>query len=427
MRARSMGWLLALVATHALVFFIARWQTTADTVDPAAIAEAAPAKASQRDFAGKSHRLALEDLEKTALSREEFVSLRRELFRDWVKRDLRGAMDMIYGVETNGRLGGLQWEIRDELKAAIARQADEVWQWIESGGYGSLRAQACNRWIDALAEDRQLEKLTATVLRMSGWESKAAVDAICARGKAEDLLRLRANLAATGEEYRLVPGMGSVVRLPEYLTRMVELTGDGMPELLANESNEDIREYLLEVWAGEHLSKRNPAEALALLSKLPEEMGREGLQEVFWTACQQGGFTTLVDLLEVSVPHGLWQGLEADEQENLTANAVSDAHQTYVQPAEMCRELQRISDPAIRRQVFEEAGKEIDPVRFQSEVLEAVAGMAAGADRDAFIMGMLSDCNSDEAVFGDLAGQLGDETLREEISQEMKPMEEEDP
>jgi len=424
MKARHVAWGMVLVMTHLAAYFMAGAMHGGEsTVARGASLEAArmaSAKASERAPQEAGHAALLRELSASTkhLSRREYLALRRELFRDWIRRDLRGAMDMIYGVEGWGRFGDLSTELGDELERAIAERGREVWHWMDSGRYGSIRSAAYYKWIQALGKHGQqavaIELLDELQRELPDDLLSETIATLAVRAKAEDLAALRKAWETLPEDHD-----ERRKRASYDAARQVQLAKGNLDTLLAHESDPMMRQELAKSWAKQELDELAGAPAVEAFAKLPVELRPEALKALL-TSKHHGGFPMAVEMINEIGRQNLWGDIPEDERQRLSEQAVFNYVGFGLIGDDMFAELAKLEDPGLRHYaLMQSTGYSLLMSHSEDASLETLDRLPAGEVRDSVIAGLVED-DLENAFFQQLVDRVADEKMREELMKRLE-------
>lgn len=432
MKRRWIIWLPLLVASHAALYFLAphgEWAgqksgTTGPVADAVMTAAAKShdrgADANAGGNTAASARLAQMVkalLASTDLTDDEKGQALRELMRDWIKRDLRSALELIYSPATRGRYGTmLPGYAQPELMAEeMLRRPDEVWQWICSGRFGFARRDVTELWSKALLAAGQREPVMTAITTATPIEQHDLFVALCRGAGAEDLKRLRGMLDGP------LAGNANLTALRDYYARQMAVLSDGdLKTLLANEQNREIREFLSLQWVDRDLVNLGPEQMASRLAELPADLQGRALRQLLEGAQIQdlGDVAKLVNGTQL-LP--LWEmgDSSADMYRNQWVNLLDRMWNSYRQPQEIIGELSAVKDMGQRTEVLKAAGTRWMQTR-PDDFVEIAQGLEAGPERDAFLGGAAMSSSLGEADFAALIAVLPEGAFRDKIVRERK-------
>lgn len=383
MKPRRTAWWVMLVATHAAVFLMARPTVSSSAAGDGAgthgpnVTAAAPAKASNRGRGGQrmkkssAHTGLLAELNASDLKGEAYEQARLAILRDWIKRDLRGALLAIYGPEAGDRHENVVPMLEDDLHRELLARSGQVAGWISSGYFGSRHSQVAQIWAKALVKGGQRDAVAAALPDLPGGSRVVAIDELCqtAKGSAE-LALLRPWMAPDSQE-----------KLDDYARRVVRFSGDDVEKIFRGEEDPKIQEVLCDAYLERFLKDAPPQQAVAALAKLPEAYRLETLGEI----AGGGDLGTFTALLAEVDRQGLWQGISEEDQEGLVKSSIEAICGDYSLPEDVFHELSGIARPELRLAALRKAGKEMGDANLAVEVLGT---LPRGAELDAFILGL---------------------------------------
>ncbi len=373
-----------LLVTHLVAFRLARGPLS--TLQPessgAAIQEemtALPAKSPGRVDRGESHGRLWQKLLEMHLSRGDFERARDALLGDWAKRDLGAVLDLVYGPETSNRFGGkpLPGVLDDE----IARQPEEVLEWLRAGRFGSKRGDLYHRWLQALADRGQYELLLETLPEGSAAEQKDAFEVLANTGKGFllDAIRKRLSSVPADQEFRneLVGDYA--------MARVSSATAD-MASLFAGEDDPAVRNALGTAWLLRKGQGVPTAETFACLGELPQDIrllvGKGMLQRV----CDFGEDEMLMPALVEMGRLELWSGMTGKDLQMKMSEVAGD-RDTQSDP--LLDGLLSLKDASVRQTLLKAAGEGLAS-RYDAESGSALIfeKLPPGPERDAGLEGM---------------------------------------
>lgn len=432
MKARRIRLLLMLLASHALLFVLARSYMAAGkpsaAADAAASAGGMPlkAKSEARGERTANYPKLLAELAASKLSWEDYKTAQEELFREWIQRDLHGAMDVLYGPETRAIHEYLADDLREDLKEEILRQPLAVWEWMLDGRYGSGRPKVYGLWLEALVLGGESKLALQLMEEGPKIQMTDSLEHICSEGDAEQIKVGRELLmqfevkARHRDHYSLIDS---------YATRKLDLArGDALVSL-QDESDAQIREKIAEAWITREL-RLLPAEAAAAkLKELPEDVRGAAVEELV-SSERRGGYEGMVELLGAIDREGLWQEhlrydpdgwLDKVTLEDLAGQQVwsfLDGDEPERDPNRIIGELSRIGNPGVRGSAFGRAAEAIYRSGRDDELLDLVDGMPEGRDHDAILEGLLQFLDRDSESYPAIRERLSDEALKRKYARE---------
>jgi len=406
MRLGTPGRILLLVLTHAALFLVARRQVERHRPAEATAAgeggTMAPAatKLRERGGADPGHEDLLRELVASALNRKDFEAARAELFRDWIRRDPRTVMDLIFGVRTCGQYGPLYKELGRELRELFTGQPREIFQWMADDRYGSNREKLHWIWLQTLIDDGQSDLVLELVPRTSPSLMHGAIIHLCMSADLKRNARVR-ELLISLKARPLWDGSAEY-----YVERQLLLTGGDVGALLGMETDAALRRKLATVWVPGALKGLDGGAAAGLLLELPEDVRKDGFKEA---ATHGRNLEWVAAWLEESDRLGLSAGISDGEMAEIVSSAVACMDEDDPEPADAFARFSQITRKEIRESALKAAG---DKASFGNP-LETVDGLPAGADRDAFLTGMLERLGRDDGSYLPLAEKISDPALRE--------------
>lgn len=434
--------LLLLVASHLAVFVLARRQVGSDRAmdhdaKPAAAITMAPAKAGERgEGEAYSHQRCLEDLLKSDLSRADFVVARRELFRDWIRRDLIGALAELLAPGAWGRYWRLARELEDEVKDQMTQQPRETWAWIIERRDNDV---AYHWWLDAMRSEGEAGLLLELLPEASAKARQQFLFTACKRatkvelGKIRDLLEER--IVPAKEEDPGTQWTNPLFELENdqrwlvenYAERLVELHGDDMAGLLAAEKDPVIRFAILREWYGMKMAGHAADIAVAELLRLPEEYRKQALQSTMSTSWGRNpGYSGAAGLINELDRRGVLQVFTEQERSEWVQSTVDGLREDYTSLERAVRESSTIGREELRHEVLKYVGVGFSTV--DSLPAEA-AKLPPGPDRDALVAGALDDMSPDWDEYPMLVPLLDDPVVKKKfadlLEEELKGEEEE--
>lgn len=412
--------LLLLAGTHAGVYLLARGTGGAGEGN-AELRETSylPAKSADRGRNpsspggnGSSFRRLLRGLEQSGMPRADFEQARLALFREWIRRDLRGAMEFLFDPAAGGRYDGLRLELRAELEAEITREPREVWDWITTRRFGTKSRDAYTLWQDILIRAGQADVLLECVAGDRHFTSEGLVQQLCGRLPAARLAELRVLLDKAGGRN----GLEFYRWSQPYAQRMAAEAGrDPMP-FLAAEPDEKIRAQFLKEWADRELRYMPDAEAVAAVVALPEEADRgAAVRDLLSLRAGSGGPSGFAAMLNALEAQGLLGDPESEEALALCNSALmSTEHGRLTTVPDAYRALQGIRAEPLRHLALRELG---DVHQSDGEVpyLECLASFPAGPDRDAFLLGIATSVLTEPAFRKKLLEAISDPLAAAEV------------
>lgn len=377
--------LLLLAGTHAAVFWLARGSGGAGDGE---LREASylPAKSVDRGKGpsssgggGSFHRL-LGELERSGMSRQDFDLARAALVREWIRRDLRSAMELLLDPQAGNRYDDLRQELEKDLAAQIVRQPREAWDWIAARRFGTNGSVAFDVWSSALMDAGQTDVLLECLSGDWHFASSELVRRLADKVPAAQLPQLRALLAARPD--LLVRDEGS---LP-YSKRMAAEAGSDPMPFLATEKNEALRLAFVHDWAERELKFLPAPAAVEVVGALPDDVSDYALLDVVRISASSGGSAALAEMLNAAEAKGLLDdpyGEKAILYVNVGVRELREGSLTTLTDA--YRALQGIDDERLRHLVLRRLGGAREKNGGAQAYLDFLAAVPAGPDRDAFL------------------------------------------
>lgn len=420
--------LLLLAATHSAVFLLARGSTgtpggAGEVRDASYLA---PAKSADRGsggdpLSGSSFARRLRELEESTLSRPDFELARDAHLREWIRRDLRGAMDLLYGTEHRKRYESLARSLHAELAAEIARQPRAVWDWLATRRYGSGGSEVFTLWSRALAAAGQTDVLLECAAQPGAPRlmDRDTVSMLCEKippGAAAQLAALRQWIAP--------PGRSSEVRGPaaDYARRMAEDAGANPLPFLASEPDEHMRTIFLEKWEIHALGDLPVAQQAQRLAALPQEYRAAAADAmVHYTRGDTSAAVELINALDTA-------GLLGDPAGE-TARALADSALGWVMEdgstttLDSVHALQAIRADPLRRDALRDLGLLYNH-RAPAPLQDCVDAVPAGPDRDAFLSGVVAHAEMSDEVRAQMLAAIQDPQVAAETRKRRAEIEE---
>ncbi|WP_035613483.1 hypothetical protein [Haloferula sp. BvORR071] len=433
-RARAWGAIvLLLVATHLGAYLVARSLgrsggdgNDAGVADAAERAWAMPGKSVDRERDDVEKRLAglgpagfrrlLGELEQpgSGLSREDFLLVREELFREWLRRDLVSAMDVLWRPESGWRYAEPRSSLYRELKEEISRHPDEVAGWIAERRYGSNTMGLVMKWSETLLEQGQVAVVLEHLDLLPGELLRGTLPSLARQANAEQLAQVGARLDLLGED----AGGADVVNA--YAERKLRLGKDDPAAIFAGEESGKMREALATMWVVRESANLPPRDAVAVLMKFPAEL-REQSALGMMEEERRGGYAARAELLDALDGQGLvgeikghqaWKMIEDSQAEEMRPEWDKG---TPAKLLELARVIQRddLRHYFLQQAMWDPAYARVD------DLLAVLPGLPAGGDRDALVAGMAGLSYLGPELRGKLLEWVGDERLREKVRTEM--------
>ncbi|WP_265594895.1 hypothetical protein [Haloferula sp. BvORR071] len=425
--------LLGLASTHAAAFLLAARAAVGPAGEVAggrAGEWRVPAKSVARGTstaeAGRGFARLLDELEHSGLDAEAFQTARLELFQEWIRKDLGGAMDRLLGPLDGKRYKTCadNREIKKALTIAMAEQSRTVWDWIAARRFGTESVGVAKDWLRAMRWSGQSELLEELLPGMPGFCQADAVAALLAEGKPEEMARLRGLV----DRYRDVPPAPTMVQDPfggvavargvdtrdRYAARMVQLLMDrnGQPaEFYTQETDPVVLQTFTKYWTQEEIAPLAPAEAVQALLALPEEARGAACRQLLDVA-ERPYIGEVAELLEAMAGQGMLGGPGGELDAGLVQMAV---HGVMIQDgADLSSSFQvlaAIGDPQLRQTALAALARGA----MAASVLETAAQVPAGAARDCFIAAAAGDDRYAPEDREKLAAEIGDADLAERV------------
>lgn len=431
---------LLLVASHCALFFIAAQAGKKGDAGKTSGGGQLPAKTSTRsksmarDGEAKRFTQLLRELEESPMAYAEFEVARRELFREWLRRDLRSALDQLYSPLLKERQEKLSASLEDEIHEAIARQAREVWAWIEARDYGSLTPEMHDLWLEAVLGDGQSELAIELLPNVPEFAIEDFVDGICEHATAAELAKVREFLGSPQAKSADHKAM-----VADYAERVVKLPGADAAKLLAAEDDPAIRSNLAECWTERELSYLPGEAAVSGVAALPPDV-RGAALVVLANGHRRGGSTTAAALLQEMDAQGLLTSLPQEHLDDVLYWCVSVRVDDEAVPlAESMAPYFQIARPELRRAAIEQISEGIETSfgdRSLTELLEGLPQIPASPDRDVLLAAVAKQHASsryfspagtfDEQALPTLLAAISEPELRAKVEGEIEEREEEE-
>lgn len=427
MKARAIFWTAVLIASHSALYFLPGPPAAASAgSEAAAAAPGTPgsakvrARGPQRQDAGSPAGL-LHELLAADLPPEDFKAAREALLLDWIKRDLRGALDLFFrpgSPEVYPKLVGDSSRIEKALEQEMARQPEAVWAWIRSGRYGSNRVEVTEYWNTALIASGQRE-LVLTKLTAGGPAERAdALQKLCERAMPDELVKIRALLDGDIRGRSGFNGRDSFDDLVDaYAVRLVNAQDGNEAVIFSGEEDPDLRRELCHRWVERELRNLPAAEVAARLEGVPADL----LDEVLQTLCNDpvhGKMAGIVSMLEELGKHGIWEKVDDVTPSWVAGKLVMQGYQSYMEPEEVYAQLAAIPNAEQRDSALEQLGMELSSNAGVNEgTLQTIAGLPAGAGRDEILRGFARKMDSSDPEWDTVLALLGDPGVRAELEE----------
>ncbi|MCW1883687.1 hypothetical protein OKA04_03040 [Luteolibacter flavescens] len=328
----------------------------------------------------------MRELEETTLPRRDFELARQALFREWIRRDLRGAMIQLYGPMHRERYESLALTLETEVVEEIARQPRAVWDWLTSHHFGSSGPKVFDLWSKTLIKAGHTDILLECLDQPGApnFRDRKIISDLCAAippGATEQLAMLR--------KWIEIPEHSSEARGPaaDFAERMAEEAGEDPLPFLRSEPDDVLRSIFLEKWESQELGHLPVDEQVQRLAALPEEFRAAAADAMVHHS--RGDTTAAVKLINSMDAAGL-MGDPAGETARVLAKSALDwvIEDEFTTALESVQRLQAIRAEPLRQQALRNFGSLFDH-RAPSPVQDCVAALPPGPDRDAFIRGVI--------------------------------------
>ncbi|WP_367874553.1 hypothetical protein [Luteolibacter sp. Populi] len=414
-----MLWIPVLVASHVAAYFAMGGFRTegSGTRQAGGGQEGVPtAKYRGRGEAWGGHARLLQGLAASQLTGEEYQRARTALLKDWVKRDLRGALKLFYAPETWGafRSDSEESEMEALVREEMARQPLAVWEWIRSGTYGSNRGDVSNLWGAALIADGKSDLVLAAVPEASRGEQENLVGKLCKNAKAADLAQIRRLLDGPLADHPDREDMAI-----DYGQRRVVLADGNVTELFTGEEDPIVRDSLCDNWISRELPGLPPERIAERLAELPGDVLAGGFLELAGEDLRDG-MPGVASLLDEMGRRSLWKEMGEDERAEAVGHMVEYAYEDYVDPSEMLGHFATISDPAVRGIALEKAGEAWGNSHSDGGLIEVLGTLPPGEQRDGFLAGVLLTMSGEDEEFETAMGMLENGELKERVVKELE-------
>lgn len=394
-RALPAALVILLVASHVLVFFMARRAGHARQTAAGAEANGAtamPAKyhrgdrepeLGSREEIGMRHAAMLHELEDSSLPREEFEKLRKALFVEWIRHDLRSALDLIASPLTTGRYGVMMEELPGMLAHEIKRQPRESWEWILVRRYGSQTPKVAELWLNAMEDEKQPELLSELLPGVPGFALNRFFEQVCKHAKATDLPKIRAFLASP----QAMQGDRDALSA-QYAWQLVKTSRNGVGELLAAEQDAGIRSQIAALWASRELAQLPAEEASRTLLSLPADVRSRAVAGLVNVTHRRAD--TMIFLLDELHAQGLLDDLRPEDKEEFTALLRRGTmFESIIPMGDSFATLCRVDQPELRAAALRSMGRDCAGIRKVPELLESLPDIPAGSERDIMLVGAI--------------------------------------
>jgi len=409
---KSIAWITVLAATHLAAFFLAHRQPEGAGAASGSQASADAThhtKSGQRDPRSPRHAQLWQKLLETPMERADFERTRDKLLKDWMKQDLGAVLDLLCGPGASVSISG--FELMEALNAEIAKNPQQVLEWIRSGRFGSCRNDVFQRWYTALERDGQAVVIMAALPECTKYEQFWGLRSLSGKRDEKELAMVR---EALGTWYR--EGTRRSTLVENYARRKAELAAGNTAALFAHETDPEIRLLLGKGWMEARLGFSPTADRLGELRELPEDARAKAVADIMTTFDDdrmKGVAPALAEMNRLA----MWSELAS---EGTRQSILVCAWNREDQPA-VLQAVMAIGDAATRATLFESAGRGMasgsDGEAGFNTVLET---MQQGPDRDACLVGMvnvLRGKNPDLAKRG-LQG-IADQAVRNGLLEQM--------
>jgi hypothetical protein len=419
--------LLLLASTHAAVFLLARAITgTPDGAEhPQESSDFLPTKASNRstekDLQGSngSFTLRLRELEESKLPRRDFELAREALFREWIARDLHGAMVLLYGPEHRQRYESLAEALHPELTAEIARQPRAVWDRLAARRFGSGGREVFDLLSKTLAMAGQTDVLLECIdqpgaPRFMDPDTIALLCASIPPGAATQLAALR--------KWIDPPTRSSEVEGPaaDYARRMAEEAGADPLPFLTTEPDEMLRSIFLEKWEQYELGALPVADQVERIAALPKEYHAAAADAMVHH--ERGDTIAAVNLINALEAAGLMGDPAGEEAQALAKSALNwVTEDEFTTALDSIQRLQAIRAEPLRRHALRDFGS-LYRHRAPSPIDDCIAALPAGPDRDAFISGVVARDDFPQETRTRMLAAIEDPKIAEEARREVEEL-----
>ncbi len=424
MKARAIFWTALLIASHAAVYLLPGHHAAAPAGAEAATAApgtAGSAKARdrgpRRQDAGSPAGL-LHELLAADLPPEDFKAAREALLLDWIKRDLRGALDLFFRPGSPAvyrKLAGDSPRIEEAMKQEMARQPEAVWAWIRSGRYGSNRVEVTEYWNTALIASGQRELVLANLPAGGPAERADALQKLCERAMPDELVKIRALLDEDIRGRNGSNGRNSFDDLVDaYAVRLVNAQDGNEAVIFSSEEDPVIRAKLCHRWVERDLRHLPASEVAARLEAVPADL----LEEMLQTLCNDpahGRMAGVVSMLEELGKHGIWDKVDDVTPIWVASKLVMQGYQSYMEPEEVYAQLAAIPNAEQREGALEQLGMELSDAG--PDTLQMIATLPQGAGRDALLNGFVGEMDplTPSSQLDAALALIGDPGLRAEL------------
>lgn len=386
MKPRAIFLGLLLIASHAAAYYATSSRSlrangvARDVSMPAG--EAATKVLERGEARSSADRQRLDELLASDLSGEDFRAALRELLLEWVKRDLRGVLDLIYQPESSCRYDHRETmnnAVEAVIRKEMARQPHAVWHWIRSGRYGSNRNRVTEQWSSALIADGQRDVVLECVGEGSKEEQHHVLGKLCRRATAAEMPEIRKLLNGT---YR------SRLGLEAYAFRQVSLANDDVRQVFAGEEDPEFRKALCHIWVERTMDGLPPGQVAERLAELPNDVRLDALVSIAGETPREG-MAGVVEFIGGLGRRGLWDDLEGEAEEGMIGGLVEMAYHGYLDTGDVFQQLGAIADAGQRAMAFRALGKTCAEGSPMDDPLEDLRHLPADANREEFLRGYL--------------------------------------
>ncbi|QJE95434.1 hypothetical protein [Luteolibacter luteus] len=403
------------MASHAIAYFampVSERQEIGDVGSPLSSAESG--KTSKFRDRGEvseasSHQALLNELLESDLSSEDFQAAQEALLADWIKRDLRGALELFFLPESPPRYRELVEEsdlLSKKLDEEISRQSEAVWEWILGGRFGSSRAELTKLWNSALVAHGQRDFVLASLGQGSLDGQAHAATLLCKRANAEELDRIRELLDA-----RLIEHNDRSEILDAYIARRIGLAGDDVAPVFSKEDDPEIREELCGRWVSSELDGLTAKEIASRLAACPGDLLANAVSQI--NANFPGRMKDLVEFVEELSGRNAWIQSDASAVRDAIASLVRENYTGAVNPSEAFSSLAGISDRSLREEALKALGEQFADAGDGAVTLQAIASLPNNANRGQMITGFVLGLDEDLPVLNAALALIQDPAIRD--------------
>lgn len=412
MKPGRMLWLPVLLITHGAVFLAARpGAGVPPPTGSAAVADLDSPRTKvgerrNRPSAGR-HAGLLNELLASEASGEEFDQALAAIFRDMIKRDLRGALALVYGPEAGTRYQAVAGKLDAELKREVAARSAAVEQWISSGYFGSRHAEVAELWADALVAGGQRESVVEALPVLPASSRAAAIDCLATTAKAPELAILRQWMNPEAQS-----------RLEAYAQRTVRFAAGDLAVIFAGEEDPKVMQCLCDAYKSRYLDPLPRPEALAASRHLPEGYRQDVMLEIAGNP-GPGGLEEFVSVLAEMDRLSLWEFISDHSEREIIDSAIGEACGRYSLPSEVFTQLCEINRPGTRLAALRSAGGRMGGSGNEALLAAAVQALPRGVELDAFVEGLWArlPVTADPEVLAAMAVCVSDPELRGRLQQ----------